>query len=240
MATIVQIYGVEHYDDALAGASLEADHLGFRVGDPAFTRSGEPCLSVAEARRIFEDLAPATVTVALFATPDEDLILRVVEAACPKMVQVCWEVDAMGMERERRLRRKLGRVNLIKEIPVGGAETRRAALESALRYQSCADFLILDTYADPRWIGATGQTHDWTISREIVQQVSVPCILAGGLGPDNVAEALGAVRPWGVDSYSRTNLPSGRKDMSMVRSFIEAVHRYDGASATGGGGQVTD
>jgi phosphoribosylanthranilate isomerase len=231
MPTIVQIFGVEHYDDAIAVASLGADHLGFRLEDPVFTRAGEPCIPAAEARRVFAELPPHTVTVALFATSNEALILRTIETARPKMVQVCWEVDAMGVERENRLHQQLGEVKLIKEIPVGGPETRQAAIESALRYQCCADFFILDTSADPRWIGATGQTHDWSISREIVQRVRVPCILAGGLGPDNVAEALGAVRPWGADSYSRTSLPSGRKDVARVRTFIEAVRRFDGIAA---------
>ncbi len=240
MGTVIQIYGVEHPDDALAVAAMGVHHLGFCMKDPAF--AGEPHLSAAEARRIFADLPTGTVTVALFATPDEALILQTVQAVRPTMVQFCWDVDAMGAARERRLRQQLGEVRVIKEIPVGGPETRQAAMESALRYQRCADLLILDTQTDRRWIGASGQTHDWAISQDIVRHVNIPCILAGGLGPDNVSKALRAVRPWGVDSYSRTNLPNGRKDLAKVRAFVDAVRRFDGTPAAdvgrGGGSNV--
>ncbi len=230
MPTVIQIFGCEHYDDAVAVAALGADHLGFRIEDPAFSGSGETCISATQARLIFADLPPQAITVALFASPDEALILRTVDIARPKMVQVCWDVDALGVDRERRLREQLGEVKLIKEVPVGGPESRQAAIQAALRYQNSAGLLILDTHTDPRWIGATGQTHDWSISREIAQQVGIPCILAGGLQPDNVTEALQAVRPWGVDSYSGTNRPDGRKDLARVQAFVEAVRRFDASS----------
>lgn len=230
MGTVVQIFGAEHYEDALAVAALGVDHLGFRVEDPAFSSTGETCLTVAEAKRLFRELPAETVTVALFATPDVELVLRVVEGCRPRMVQVCWDAEAVGVEREARLRARLGEVKLIKEIPVGGAETRPVAIESALRYERFADTLILDTHTDGRWIGASGQTHDWSISEEIVRRVGIPCILAGGLDEANVAEAMGAVRPWGVDSYSRTNLPDGRKNLARVGAFVAAVRRFDGGS----------
>ena len=115
----------------------------------------------------------------------------------------------------------------LKEIPVGGTETRAAALEAAERYASCADLLILDTHADREWIGATGRVHDWSISAEIVRSAPIPCILAGGLDPYNLRGALEAVGPWGVDSYSRTNLPSLRKDLDKVRAFVEVARRFD-------------
>jgi phosphoribosylanthranilate isomerase len=163
----------------------------------------------------------------LFATADEELVLRTTGVARPDFVQVCWAVDVLGPEREARLRERLRPIRWIKEIPVGGAETRAAALEAAERYASCADLLILDTHADREWIGATGRVHDWSISAEIVRAAPIPCILAGGLDPDNLRGALEAVGPWGVDSYSRTNLPSLRKDLDKVRAFVEVARRFD-------------
>ena len=98
----------------------------------------------------------------------------------------------------------------------------KPAIDAALAYQDVADYLILDTQAtDIAGIGASGKTHDWTVSRQIVRQVRIPVILAGGLSPENVAQAIRAVRPWGVDSLSHTNrsLPGGRfrKDIERVR-----------------------
>jgi phosphoribosylanthranilate isomerase len=67
-------------------------------------------------------------------------------------------------------------------------------------------------------------THDWSISRRIVEQVHVPVILAGGLGADNVADAIRAVRPAGVDSKTKTDHDSSHaKDIERVRRFHEAA-----------------
>ena len=69
------------------------------------------------------------------------------------------------------------------------------------------DFLLLDSHREgDAQIGALGITHDWTISRSIVESVRTPAILAGGLGLDNVAEAIIAVRPAGVDSKTKTDI----------------------------------
>jgi phosphoribosylanthranilate isomerase len=77
-------------------------------------------------------------------------------------------------------------------------------------------------------IGASGETHDWNISREIVRQVRVPVVLAGGLSPENVAQAVSVVQPWGVDSLTHTSrpLPGGGfcKDLERVRQFVRAAH----------------
>ena len=225
-ATRVQIFGVEHFDDATATAEAGADQLGFRpLEDPAF--EGEQALSSAELRRLFAQLPRQVAKVLLFATPDESLVLRLTEATDPDMIQLCWQDDALGPEREASLREKLSGVTWIKEIAVGDHTSRERAVAAALRYEGCADLLILDTNLDPRWIGATGRVHDWSISRDIVRRVGLPCILAGGLGADNVRDAMEAVQPWGVDSYSRTNLPNGRKDIVAVRGFIEAVREFD-------------
>jgi phosphoribosylanthranilate isomerase len=78
-------------------------------------------------------------------------------------------------------------------------------------------------------IGAAGVTHDWSISRRIVAESDVPVILAGGLGPDNVAEAIAAVGPAGVDSLTMTNrrLPGGgfEKDLAAVERFVGAARQ---------------
>jgi phosphoribosylanthranilate isomerase len=138
-------------------------------------------------------------------------------------------VDAIGVAREARLRADLGGIKVIKEIAVSGPESREAAVSAARRYQEAADILLLDSQGDAAYIGATGRTHDWSVSRAISRAVQLPCILAGGLGSDNVETALQAVDPWGVDSYSRTNRPDGRKDLGATRAFVEAVRRFDEA-----------
>lgn len=69
-----------------------------------------------------------------------------------------------------------------------------------------------------------GETHDWGLSKKIVESVFIPVILAGGLGPDNVAEAISKVKPFGVDSKTKTDKDDGSgKDIEKVREFVKIV-----------------
>ena len=109
----------------------------------------------------------------------------------------------------------------MRSVPVTGLES----VEIARSYEGIADFLLLDSHrANDRQIGALGVTHDWSISRQIVQGVRTPVILAGGLGPDNVADAIRAVGPAGVDSKTKTDKGATHtKDLEKVRLFVAAA-----------------
>jgi len=121
------------------------------------------------------------------------------------------------------LRRRLpAQVALMKAIHVSGW----GSLQTALAFAGVSDILLLDTKVEGMpGVGATGVSHDWTVSREIVAQVGqrARVILAGGLVPENVGVAIAAVRPWGVDSNTGTNLPGDpvAKDMERVREFVQ-------------------
>ena len=77
-------------------------------------------------------------------------------------------------------------------------------------------------------VGATGETHDWQLSKRIVESVDIPVILAGGLDPDNVVDAIRAVGPAGVDSNTGTNISgsSVEKDMRRVKQFVNSVRHF--------------
>jgi phosphoribosylanthranilate isomerase len=114
----------------------------------------------------------------------------------------------------------------MKAIPVAGEES----LELARRFSPYCDFILLDTKVTGLpGIGATGMTHDWWLSRQIVETVNVPVILAGGLSPENVAEAIYQVRPYGVDSNTHTNRPGSpvEKDLQRIAAFVRAVRRAE-------------
>ena len=81
--------------------------------------------------------------------------------------------------------------------------------------------LLLDSY-DPETIGGTGKICDWNEASKLVESLEIPLLLAGGLTPDNVVEAIQTVRPWGVDVSSGVELEPGRKDMAKVEGFIAA------------------
>jgi phosphoribosylanthranilate isomerase len=98
--------------------------------------------------------------------------------------------------------------------------TGEDALGHALDYAAVADALVLDSRTADR-LGGTGRTHDWSISARIVAAVArLPVYLAGGLRPENVAEAVARVRPAGVDANSGVEDESGRKDAQRMREFV--------------------
>jgi phosphoribosylanthranilate isomerase len=109
------------------------------------------------------------------------------------------------------------RIRIIKKIGVGG--DRKRSLENALAYENVVDALLLDTAAGE--IGGTGKEHDWSISKEIVERVKKPVILAGGLNPDNVTKAIALVKPYAVDVSSGVESEVRKKDAVKVKKFIE-------------------
>jgi phosphoribosylanthranilate isomerase len=121
----------------------------------------------------------------------------------------------------RAFRHRFPEIPIMRAIPV----IDKASIEVARSYQAVADFLLLDSYdAGTGQFGALGRAHDWNISRRIVDSVGIPVILAGGLGPENVAEAITAVRPVGVDSKTKTDRADGiGKDLGKVREFVAAA-----------------
>ena len=83
------------------------------------------------------------------------------------------------------------------------------------------DRYLLDSY-DPQTVGGTGQTCDWSKAKSLVHSLETPILLAGGLTPANVAEAIQSVHPWGVDVSSGVEIEPGVKDMAKVAAFITA------------------
>jgi phosphoribosylanthranilate isomerase len=215
MLVKVQIY-LRTAKDAAMTAAAGADFIGV-VCDPH--NLPQVSLDYARARAVLAAVPADRMRVALTASPDVADILQMVEAVKPDVVQLVGDPQLMPPEEVARLRAAMPTVKVMRAIPVGD----RQSIDLALTYQAVSDYLILDTH-DPGAvdIGATGKTHDWHISAELVRRVHIPVFLAGGLSPDNVAQAIRAVQPWGVDSFSLTNLPGsdGRKDPAKVRAFI--------------------
>jgi len=216
----IQIYTMQTPAEARAVAGLGVDHVGITPGNADLPGA----VDLATARAIVEAVEGAAVSVAISVETDPDGIEAMVRAVQPDILHLCGLAGSMPPEAVRDLRARLPNLPIMQAISVTGPE----AIEVALAYREVADYLILDTQApDIAGIGASGATHDWNVSREIVRQVRIPVILAGGLSPENVAEAIGAVRPWGVDSLTHTNrpLPGGgfRKDLERVRQFVTAA-----------------
>jgi len=214
---LVQIFEVQTPEEAAALVRLGVDHIGVLVGDGAFPRE----LSVASTNAIFAVVPAGRKRVALSLSPNLKEVARVVEETRPDIVQVQAEIDDFPVEMTRALKTGFPEVSIMRAIPV----IDETSIETAASYLDVADFLLLDSY-DPgtRQFGALGRTHDWSLSRRIVDEVGIPVILAGGLGPENVAAAISAVRPAGVDSKTRTDrLDRSGKDLAKVHAFVAAA-----------------
>jgi len=215
----IQIYTMQTVDEAQAVAALGVDHVGVTPSNSGLP--GE--VDFTTARAIVDAVRNLAVSVALSVDSDLDAIERMVLAVRPDILHLCGLKNTLSPEAVRALRGRLPNVPIMQAVSITGPE----ALDVALAYQDVADYLILDSQApDIAGIGASGVTHDWSISREIVRQVKIPVILAGGLSPENVAEAIRMVQPWGVDSLTHTNrvLPGGfRKDLDRIRQFVMAA-----------------
>jgi phosphoribosylanthranilate isomerase len=210
---LTQIYEVSSAAEAAAISAMGVDHVGVLVGDGSFPREQPP----ARSTEIAAAIAAPSRFCALFLSADIAYITRVARELKPSIVHLGAAPDLLTAEHVSQLKALLADMPIMRSVPVVGPES----LAIARAYEAIADFLLLDSYrAQDRQIGALGVTHDWSISRRIVEGVRVPVILAGGLGPDNVADAIRVVRPAGVDSKTRTDR-DGRhsKDLKRVRLF---------------------
>lgn len=216
----VQIYTAQTPEEARALIALGVDHVGITPAN--LNLPGE--VDVETARSIVEAVGEGT-SVALTVSSDLDEIEQMVTAVRPDVLHLCGLEGELPPDEVGLLRSRLS-VPIMQAISVSGSE----AVAEAMAYQDVSDYLILDTQdPDIAGIGASGTTHDWSISREIVRKVSIPVILAGGLSPENVTEAAAYVQPWGVDSLTHTNfpLPGGgfRKDLDRVAAFVQAARK---------------
>ena len=214
---LIQIYEVSTTEEALAIARIGIDHIGILVGDGEFPREQ----SLKAAAKIAGAVRSPSKVSALFLASNISLIEEWARKLQPVILHLGAAPELLSPDDAATLKGNLPGMLIMRSIPVMG-ETSIAIARS---YDGIVDFVLLDSHRESdRQIGALGITHDWTISRRIVEAVKTPVILAGGLGPDNVADAIRAVRPAGVDSKTKTDRDgSHRKDLDRVRRFQEAA-----------------
>jgi phosphoribosylanthranilate isomerase len=215
---IVQIYGFTTPADVVAVRELAIDHIGVVLDEGFGTWDG---VDEGTARSIVAEIPDSMVTVALSLGSDFDRIARTVDALQPHIVHLV-RADQMTPEAVGEVRDRLTPTKVMTTVAVRD----RSAIGVAQAYAECSHYLLLDSH-DPATgiVGATGLTHDWSLSALIPPAVDIPVILAGGLGPENVKQAIAAVNPAGVDSETRTSRldDKRRKDLDAVRRFVETA-----------------
>ncbi|KPK61922.1 MAG: N-(5'-phosphoribosyl)anthranilate isomerase [Planctomycetes bacterium SM23_32] len=202
----VKICGITNATDALMAASAGADALGFNFW-PHSPRYVPP----EQALPIRLSLPPFVAAVGLFVDAPVERIREVADYCGLDYVQL------HGRETPRKLA-QLGDLRIIKAIRISGEED----LKQLDRYR--AEGFLLDTYVKGQ-PGGTGQTFDWSLARQASHRARI--ILAGGLTPENVADAVRAARPYGVDVASGVEEAPGKKSRRLVTDFIRAAKSVD-------------
>jgi phosphoribosylanthranilate isomerase len=222
---IVQIYGVTTPEDAAAVASLGPDHVGVVLDEGIDTWDS---VDGATGRAIGAELRGRVRVVALSLSTDAKRIARTVDEVEPDILHLARAADGLAPDVLALLREAVDPIEIMTTVPVRGPE----AVQTAQALAAASDYLLLDT-AHPQTgvVGASGHVHDWALSATVVAAVDARVVLAGGLGPDNVADAIERVKPWGVDSETRTSRHDDRrrKDLDAVRRFIAAARGEVGA-----------
>ena len=227
-AMIIQIYAFTDVQTAVDAVNLGVTHIGFVAGKYDVVPAE---LSFEQAHEIVKALPKGAVSSALTMAEDVDEIMRMVEVVQPDIVHISSDVHLVGVDMMHELREKLDkRVRLMKAIPVED----EASIGLARAFAQVSDILLLDTKREGYpGVGATGFTHDWSVSSIIVETAGVPVIMAGGLTPDNVGAAIEQIKPWGVDSNTSTNVPDSNvdKDLDRINAFVKAINAASGKKA---------
>lgn len=200
----VKICGITNLEDALSCVEAGADALGFNFYAPS-PRYIEP----EAARKIVDQLPADVLTVGVFVNGETPAIVEQIATAAGVAA-----LQLHGDESPDYCRALSDRF-VIKVLPV----SREFKPERALNYKVQA--IMLDAF-DRAARGGTGRVIDWSVARRTSELVP-RLFLAGGLSPENVAEAITAVEPYGVDACSALEVRPGKKDPERVRTFLKAA-----------------
>lgn len=209
----VKICGNRTVEEAHNAVHYGADAVGILVGP----HSDQQKHFVGEgvAREIIQSLPPFITGVIVTTHNTVETISAVIEATCAPVIQCHSDISTEDIAKLCKL---FPAMRFIAVVHVKD----RGSIERAKQYASVAHALLLDT-AQKGITGGTGVTHDWSVSAEICTSVSVPVILAGGLTPENVSEAIAIVQPRAVDVRSGV-CTLGEKDNAKMEAFITKAH----------------
>lgn len=204
--TRVKICGITRAQDARYAAAMGADAIGLVLHQASPKR-----VTLEQALEIRRILPPFVTVTAVLLNESEDWIDQVVRRLRPDCLQFHGQEESDFCE--------AWKISYIKAIPMGSTQSPG---EYAANYASAQGFL-LDSNAAGR-LGGSGDTFDWS---RIPTSFVAPLILAGGINPSNVAEAIARVKPWGVDVSSGVEVAKGVKDTNLIDQFFSEVRRGD-------------
>ena len=220
--TWVKICGMTNLEDALIAVDAGADAVGF-----VFYEKSPRKISVETAREIVEKLPAGVEKVGVFVDLESEQIREIVLAVGLSAVQLHGR-KSMGNAMWEDLRPATECVGASKLIPMVYGDVLKDGFLISDHVRDQIFAILLDSRSDET-AGGTGTTFDWAAVRDMVQAVSltVPVIVAGGLTPANVPEAMRLFQPFGLDVASGVEARPGKKDSEKVRAFVRAVREAD-------------
>ena len=205
--TRVKICGIMNSDDLALAIQAGADAVGFVVE----IEDSRHCISAQRAADLIHKVPVYTKSVAVTHPSDVDDALRLADLTGADVLQLHSSLPPSDVA--------LLRSRICQKVVVAVAADDGG--QQAKSYETVADAILLDSMVEGK-LGGTGKVHDWDKSAKIVRSLQVPVILAGGLDPENVVQAIEQVKPYAVDVSSGTET-GGRKDPFKVRAFVEKV-----------------
>jgi phosphoribosylanthranilate isomerase len=196
----VKVCGVTRLEDALLAARLGADAIGFN-----FWPRSKRFVTPAAAGEMVRQLPPGVAAFGVFVDPSRDELLRAVEASGVGVVQLHGDEPPL----------------LCVSAPVPVVKAMRLATSRDLAQLASFEVAAFLLDAPTAEYGGSGRTCDWGIAAAVAREL--PTILAGGLSPENVGEAVRAVRPLGVDVASGVESAPGVKDAGRMERFVRAA-----------------
>ncbi len=214
MQTRIKICCISSIEEAAIAIRLGADALGLVGKMP----SGPGPIEDELIASIVKTIHPPIASFLLTSEQSADAIIDHVKKVNTNTVQI---VDELMEGSYQQIREALPYLKIVQVIHVTGEES----IEQAIHLQKEVDAFLLDS-GDPKAVvktlGGTGNRHDWSISKKLVEAVKVPVFLAGGLNAGNIAEAIQIVKPFGVDICSGVR-SNGYLDAEKLSRFINAV-----------------
>lgn len=210
----VKICGVTNYDDALLVANLGAEYIGFN-----FYKDSPRKVSVKMAKDVIAKMPPFVQSVGVFVDEELAEVVKTAKKCGLKLVQLhgqespeyCWDAAAQTG------------CGIIKAFRIADEKS----LEALPFYQDSVSYFLLDAYVagEP---GGTGEVFNWELAVKAKELVSKPVFLAGGLTPENIADAIEKVQPFAVDAASGVERLPKRKDYDKMKTFIRRARGLKG------------
>ena len=253
--TIVQIYEIQTPDEACAMIELGVDHIGSVIT----SQSDRHDPVIRDTVAVVREMGAVSSLIPLYA--NLDAVLDTLAYYRPNIVHFCDTLDGNGgssveaaLQLQAAVKSRFPDIHIMRSIPIGQTAGANSGdpLSLAARLEPLSDYFLTDTVVTGEsgatdadqpvvgFVGITGLTCDWSVAARLVSKSRIPVILAGGISPENVADGIRQVRPFGVDSCTCTNavddtgLPIRfKKDLTRVKDLLSETRRVGGMTMDG-------